>query len=214
MEPLQARELELRPRPILSAHTDDPVGVLGGQADVAHRVDFHALDTKRVEGEYHRTPAEASMEPVVSRPDSGLNALRQLRAELRESIDALELALASPAVGRVEAWAERVSVALGELSADFRTHIAITEGPESVHREVLEVAPRLSNAVGHLAAEHAVITALIEDLLNQAGNVASKDDVDAIRDLATGLLGRLARHRQRGADLIYEAYETDIGGET
>jgi hypothetical protein len=154
------------------------------------------------------------MEPVVSRPAVGLDALRQLRAELRGSIDALELALAAPAVGRVGAWAERVSIALRELAADFRNHIAITEGPDSVHREVLEVAPRLSNAVEHLVAEHAVITALVEDLLTRASRPASNDDVDAIRNLATGLLGRLARHRQRGADLIYEAYETDIGGET
>jgi hypothetical protein len=154
------------------------------------------------------------MEPVVARPDPGLDALRQLRAELRGSMDALERALASPAVGRVGAWAERVSVALGELSADFRTHIAVTEGPDGVHRELLDTAPRLSNAVDHLVAEHAVIAGLIEDLLARASNPVPDDDVDAVRELATGLLGRLARHRQRGADLIYEAYETDIGGET
>jgi len=82
------------------------------------------------------------------------------------------------------------------------------------HRELLETAPRLSNAVEHLIAEHAAITALVEDLLTRASRPASNDDVDAIRDLATGLPGRLARHRQRGADLIYEAYETGIGGET
>jgi hypothetical protein len=38
--------------------------------------------------------------------------------------------------------------------------------------------------------------------------------VEAIRDLGTTLLGHLARHRQRGADLVYEAYQADIGGET
>jgi len=26
------------------------------------------------------------------------------------------------------------------------------------------------------------------------------------------LLGHMVRHRQRGADLIYEAYQTDVGG--
>jgi hypothetical protein len=154
------------------------------------------------------------MEPVVARPDSGLDALRRLRAELRGSMGALELALASPAAGRVGAWAERVSVALGELSADFRTHVAVTEGPHGAHREVLDSAPRLSNAVDHLVAEHAVIAALIADLLARSSNPVPDEDVDAVRELATGLLGRLARHRQRGADLVYEAYETDIGGET
>ena len=32
------------------------------------------------------------------------------------------------------------------------------------------------------------------------------------REAATELVGRIVRHRQRGADLIYEAYEVDIGG--
>ncbi|WP_422771495.1 hypothetical protein ACN28C_33630 [Plantactinospora sp. WMMC1484] len=31
---------------------------------------------------------------------------------------------------------------------------------------------------------------------------------------ATDLLRELFRHRQRGADLVYEAYQPDIGGET
>jgi len=142
-----------------------------------------------------------------------LDALRQLRAELRGSMDALELALASPAVSRVGAWAERVSVAVGELSADFpRTSPSPRDLTEC--RELLDTAPRLSNAVDHLVAEHAVMAGLIEDLLTRASNPVPDDDVDAVRELATGLLGRLARHRQRGADLIYEAYETDIGGET
>jgi hypothetical protein len=129
-------------------------------------------------------------------------------------MEGLELALASAAVGRVEAWGERVSVALEGLSADFSTHIALTEGPGSVHFEVIKAAPRLSHAVANLVAEHAVIAVLIDNLLRQASDPVSPDDVEVIRDLATVLLGRLARHRQRGADLIFEAFETDIGGET
>jgi hypothetical protein len=38
--------------------------------------------------------------------------------------------------------------------------------------------------------------------------------VDDVREAATALLGRLVRHRQRGSDLVFEAYEFDIGGET
>jgi hypothetical protein len=33
-----------------------------------------------------------------------------------------------------------------------------------------------------------------------------------LRERANRLLGHLIRHRQQGADLIYEAFETDIGG--
>jgi hypothetical protein len=154
------------------------------------------------------------MEPVVFSRDPGLDALRWRRAELRESIGALEQALAAPASGRVGAWAERVHVALVELSADLGEHIAITEGPDGLHRDVLATAPRLSNAVVRLTREHAAIAGLVADLLTRVSDPPTGDDVEAIRDLGTALLGHLARHRQRGADLVYEAYQADIGGET
>jgi len=55
---------------------------------------------------------------------------------------------------------------------------------------------------------------LIGNLLARVGPPVPADQVDAIRAHGTALLARLARHRQRGADLIHEAYEVDIGGET
>jgi hypothetical protein len=33
-----------------------------------------------------------------------------------------------------------------------------------------------------------------------------------VREDATRLMGHVIKHRQRGADLVYEAYATDIGG--
>jgi hypothetical protein len=38
--------------------------------------------------------------------------------------------------------------------------------------------------------------------------------VSVVREAATTALGRLVRHRQRGSDLVYEAYQVEIGGET
>jgi len=154
------------------------------------------------------------MEPLFSTPDPGLEALCCRRAELRESMDALEQALAAPAPGRVGAWAERVHVALVELGADFREHIDITEGPDGLYREVLTTSPRLSHAVAGLTGEHAQIAGLVGDLLACLSGPAIHDGVEGARDMGTALLGRLIRHRQRGADLIYEAYEVDVGGET
>jgi len=151
---------------------------------------------------------------VEPRVDPELAVLRQRRAELGESMNALKLALDGDAVGRVNHWAERVAVALVELSADFTTHIAVTEGPDGLHADIVDSAPRLAHAVEELSAEHRVIVDLLEDLLGRASNPVSSEDVGTIRDGGTGLLGRLVRHRQRGADLIFEAYEADIGGET
>jgi hypothetical protein len=59
-----------------------------------------------------------------------------------------------------------------------------------------------------------VIGADVEDLLFRASGSNVIPDVDAIRELGTALLGRLVRHRRLGADLIYEAFQCGIGGET
>ena len=154
------------------------------------------------------------MDPVPPTPDPGLDILRQHRAELRESMDALEQALAAPAPGRAAAWAERVHVALVELSGDLRTHVDLTEGSGGLHRAVLTTAPRLSNVVERLAREHVQLRALLDDLLARVDGHASEDPVDVVRDCGTELLGQLVRHRQRSADLVFEAYQADIGGET
>jgi hypothetical protein len=154
------------------------------------------------------------VEPVVGAGDQGLDALRQLRAELRGSTAALEQALAAPTPGRHTAWAERVEVALVELSADFDEHIAVTEGPAGAHDAVMAAAPRLSNSVRRLVGEHAVIRGLVADLLARVSPPVAAGEVATIRDLGTALLSWLARHRQHGADLIYEAYQVDLGGET
>ncbi len=69
------------------------------------------------------------MEPTSSTPERAfLEELRRRRAELLESMSAVEHALAAPAPGRQARWAERVHVALVELCADFGEHIDITEG--------------------------------------------------------------------------------------
>jgi hypothetical protein len=154
------------------------------------------------------------MEPNEPTPDQALlEALRQKRADLRDSMSALEHALAAPAPGRPDAWAERVHVALVELAADFREHIDITESPSGLYQRLLATAPRLSNAVGRLTREHTQIADLVDDLLARVSRLEGPD-VDPVRDLGMALLGRLARHRQHGSDLMYEAYAVDVGGET
>lgn len=143
-----------------------------------------------------------------------LQALRQRRSELRESMSAVEHALAAPAAADPARWAERVEAALVELSADLRQHVELTEGPDGLYVEVLDTAPRLADAMERLTKEHAVLGETIDDLLAKVSSPGVAGEVDGIRELGTDLLITLVRHRQRGADLVYEAYEFDIGGDT
>ncbi len=63
-----------------------------------------------------------------------------------------------------------------------------------------------------LLGEHASVGAALTALQQRVDESAPA--VDELRHRAAGLLRQLARHRQRGADLLYQAYVTDIGGET
>ena len=151
------------------------------------------------------------MEPTLS-ARAELDAVRVRRAELRENLDLLERALATPATGRAVVWGEAVHAALVTIADDFTAHIEVTEGPGGLHQAILAGDLRLANAVAALTAEHAQIAGEIAELVVDSDAPVTGGDVDGLRDRATRLHGHLLRHRQRGADLIYEAYETDIGG--
>lgn len=143
-----------------------------------------------------------------------LEELRRRRAELRESMSALESALAAPATADRTRWAQRVHAALVELAGDFREHVDITEGPSGLYGDLLASSPRVSGAVASLTRDHVLIRDQIDDLVARVQALDVVEDLDGIRDLGTALLGRLVRHRQQGADLVFDAYAFDIGGET
>jgi hypothetical protein len=144
--------------------------------------------------------------------DSFLEELRKRRGEMRESIGALELALSAPAAADLGLWSDRVRGTLADLSSDLHQHVEITEGPSGMYREVLATAPRLAEAVRRLTIEHGEIRRELDELLARAEAVTSLEDATVVRDLGTDLLRSLVRHRQRGADLVFEAYEYDVGG--
>jgi hypothetical protein len=67
--------------------------------------------------------------------------------------------------------------------------------------------------VARLTRDHAEINDLIDQLLTCLSVGPLNDGVDGVRDLGTALLVRLIRSRQASADLVYEAYQSDLGGE-
>ena len=149
-------------------------------------------------------------------PDTELLVeIRRRRAALRSSMDRLERVLASPyrAEGTT-GWTARLRTALTTVSEAFGEHIAITEGPGGLYRELAEQSPRLGHAADRLAKEHAEITRRLEELLTSTALPEATPDVPHVRRTGTDLLVVLMRHRQRGADLVFEAYDLDIGGET
>jgi len=141
-----------------------------------------------------------------------LEQVRRQRAELGESMAALEAALTLPAgVGPV--WRRRVRAALTELSHDLRDHATLTEVDGGLYADIGATAPRLTHGVAVQLGEHAEALAEVDRLLAQRDEGMHDDaEVEAHREACIRLLGRLVRHRQRTSDLIYEAYAVDIGG--
>jgi hypothetical protein len=151
------------------------------------------------------------MDPSVS-ARAELDAVRIRRTELRETLNLMEAALAAPATGRAVVWGEAVHASLVMIADDFGAHVDVTEGPGGLHQAILAGDLRLANAVAHLTGEHALIAGEIAGLVADSQPPVGDEDVDDLRERATRLFGHLVRHRQRGADLVYEAYQTDIGG--
>jgi hypothetical protein len=141
---------------------------------------------------------------------SHLEQVRALRGELGESMHALEDALSLP-LG-LDVWGRRVRAALTEFAHDIGEHVAVTESAGGLYPEMTASAPRLASGIAAQLEDHRFFVAEVERLLQARDDGISRADLGAHRDEITALLARLVKHRQRGSDLIYEAYEVDIGG--
>ena len=140
-----------------------------------------------------------------------LDRVRRHRSELRESVAAVDLALEAP-IARGGMWRERVRAALAELAHDFDDHVALTESPGGIYDRARHNAPRLAGRVNRLLAEHQDLRAAIHGYLAVLEHGGTMADLPVFREELTVLVGRLVRHRQKGGDLVYEAYDVDLGG--
>src|SRR5262249_61202329 len=95
-------------------------------------------------------------------------------------------------------------------------HIVETEAPGAFLDELVSEAPRLSTPASRLRREHSEILAIITRVEKRMTLPPAPDDydrwVDDVRAELTALIVSLAKHRQRGAGLVYEAHDVDIGG--
>ena len=144
-----------------------------------------------------------------------LRIARAQRADLRKAMVRLERALARPAPGRVAEWSDLVHDELVDLAATFERHIAVTEGDTGFLAEIAEHSPRLINAITRLIEEHGRIRVELAstlDHIRRLSPTADDEAITAVREHVMNLVAGLVRHRQHGADLVYEAHAVDIGG--
>jgi hypothetical protein len=130
--------------------------------------------------------------------------------ELLGGIQRVEHAIQTP-VGD-PTWRPEVTQAVAQLKAAFAEHVDRTEGPSGLYAGVLDDAPRLERSMSSLMQDHESVWSALDDL--EGHLVRSGHDHEGVRWQAARLIREVWQHRQRGADLLYEAYETDLGGET
>jgi hypothetical protein len=90
----------------------------------------------------------------------------------------------------------------------------VTERPQGLYEEIAQRAPRLAGKIERLREEHPELRDGTQQLIARLETTPIGDlwELPAARDDLQRLLGRLVRHRQLGADLVWEAYNLDIGG--
>lgn len=135
---------------------------------------------------------------------------RKRRHSLKDAMTGLEAVVSSPA--GAEGWVDAVGSAMKDLGLALKEHVEVTEGEEGLLEEILNNEPRFAAEVDLIRAEHEELEDALERAfltLEGTMTVGSKDP-EPIRRRVMTVLGRLSLHRQRGADLVYEAYNVDI----
>lgn len=140
-------------------------------------------------------------------PTSALERAKGQRLSLRRAIDEFHDALDGPGRDPVD----RLVPILEQLRLVFGVHVEVTEAPGGLYEEILEIAPRLANKIARFKREHIVIARAI---VSAHDDLRSDGDTPDLHARLVHLHEMLSRHRRRGADLVYEAYHVDIGGES
>ena len=147
---------------------------------------------------------EDTIDADVPQPEMTLiSRARAKRKSLGEAMRGLETSVSSAASS--DGWTIGVLDSVEKLREAFHQHIVITEGPLGLLAEIVDLAPRLSVETNLIEAEHRSLELALSDLEDVLGGPSK-----SVRRKATVVLGRLALHRQRGAYIVYEAYNIDI----
>ena len=144
-----------------------------------------------------------------------LSEARARRATLHDTLVHREVAISSPAAGRISAWTALVTKEMTGVRDAFDQHVFVTEKPGGLYEEIIMRAPRLENTMRRLKDEHPEIGERIGQMLDRLETTTIGEaewPLDRARDDLQRLIGTVIRHRQKGADLVWEAYNVDIGG--
>ncbi|MEX2134667.1 MAG: hypothetical protein WEB67_11045 [Acidimicrobiia bacterium] len=138
----------------------------------------------------------------------GLDTARKRRIDLRQAMERLENRVARPSA--TGSWRADVEAALFELGEALDAHISEVENEGGLLVTIVTDAPRLAGRAAEMRAEHDELRAGYYRAM-AACSEHGKLDPTLVRRRVTSLLGRIALHRQLGSELVFDAYNVDIG---
>jgi hypothetical protein len=144
---------------------------------------------------------------TANEQSKALAAATERRVELKEAVSAVERAAASPSA--MPSWRDYVLRELESLRLALDRHVAVVEATDGLLAELTAEAPRLAHKIAQVRDEHPGLVRMVDEtiiLFNES------DDTEAIRASILETLFAIVRHRQRGADLVFDGYHVDIGG--
>ncbi len=134
--------------------------------------------------------------------------VRRRRERLLEAVRFLERRCDAPA-DEPDRWRLELRQAVEVLDDVVAAHVVSTEDPGGLFEEVVDATTgRLTAAVDDLRRDHRHITQLLGQLLDA---IRADGDIAELRTTAGELARQLEAHRHRGADLLWQAYEAEIG---
>ena len=148
-------------------------------------------------------------EPEMDDPPALGETSKSSRRGSPQAITDLECSLEAPFAKRTLDWRLRVIASLSVLRGAFYDDISVGEEPGSLFEDVMIRAPRLGHEVERLRAEQ---RKLVVDMdVEIAHALLATESPEDTRARVQDLIRRLFHHRQHTADVVHQAYETDIG---
>lgn len=140
--------------------------------------------------------------------NAGLETARERRIDLRQAMERVEYRVARPSA--TATWQTNVRAALFDLGEALEAHISEVEDEHGLLASIVADTPRLAGQVAEIQGQHDGLRAGFDRAVESC-SVHNEVDPTLVRRRVTSLLGRLAMHRQLGSELVFDAYNVDIG---
>ena len=128
-----------------------------------------------------------------------------------EALHALEAAVGRPASSRSETWADAVRSSLEHLESAFGEQRASYDDPSGLMAEIAHDDPRLRTWVRQLRRRWAELETTTRTLRESLGESADPQAPYDVRERVRWLSSAIRHHREREADLVFDALEIDLG---